>query len=205
MESLIQKYNVSRETYDNLTTLVAQLKEWQEKFNLVSRSSLEEVWTRHIADSMQLFSLIPNKAETLYDLGSGAGFPALVLAVMAKELRPDLQITLIESITKKTVYLNHVRTVLNLENVTVINDRTENLKLPAADVITARAVAALDKLLGFAYPLCSRHTEFIFPKGRTYQDEINQARQKWHFDLKIEPNDVSSDGVILRLTHLRRK
>ena len=205
MENFIKTYNVSRETFANLETYVSLLKQWQKKFNLVSNSSLEHVWNRHIADSAQLFKFLNEEHKRVYDLGSGAGFPALVLSIMAKEVYPQLKFTLIESIAKKTLYLNEVKTVLNLENVKIINDRAENLKLPVADVITARAVTSLDKLLGFAAPFCSSHTEIIFPKGKSFQSEIDEALKKWHFYIKVVPSEVSEEGVILRITNLRRK
>ena len=98
MENFINKYNVSRETYLNFERYVALLKEWQTKFNLVSKNSLEFVWQRHIEDSIQLFNYIPLNSEKLYDFGSGAGFPAMVLAIVAKEKIPHLKFKLIESV-----------------------------------------------------------------------------------------------------------
>lgn len=201
----MQTYNVSRETFAKLETYVALLNEWQQKFNLVSQSSLSEVWTRHIADSAQLFQYLNPEAKKVYDLGSGAGFPALVLAIIAQETYPQMKFTLIESIGKKTLYLNEVKTVLKLNNVKIINARAESLDLPPADVITARAVTALTNLLKFAYKLTDRHTDLILPKGQSFQQEIDEAQKKWNFYVKVEKNPVSEDGVILCLKNLRRK
>lgn len=199
------KYNVSRETYDKLATYVQMLKEWQQKFNLVSNNSISEVWERHISDSAQLFKYLPDDVDSVYDLGSGAGFPGLVLAIMAQEQRPDLKFRLIESITKKTVYLNAVKTELKLENVSIVNERVEKLKLPAAGVITARAMTALENLLTYAERLANRQTLMIFPKGKSYEEELAVAQKKWNFKLAIKKNEVSSDGVILLLQNVRRK
>ena len=152
MENFIKKYNVSRESFFCLEKCVSLLQEWQEKFNLVSRHSLEDVWSRHIEDSARLFKYIDEDVHLIYDLGSGAGFPAMVLAIMAKEKRPEMRFKLIESITKKTVYLNVVKNSLGLDNVEVINDRVENLKLPKADMITARAMTSLDNLCQYSLP-----------------------------------------------------
>lgn len=198
-------YNVSRETYQKLENLVNLLREWQGKFNLVSNNSLADVWRRHIADSAQLFKYLNDDVKSVYDVGSGAGFPALVMAVMAQELRPEIKFTLIESITKKTLYLNEAKTLLSLDNVTVLNKRTEDLTLPPADVITARAVASLDKLLGYVYKFTDRKTKLIFPKGKTYRDEITAANKDWNFKLNVCENQTSDDGVILLLENLRRK
>lgn len=199
------KYNVSRETYDKLTTYVRMLKEWQQKFNLVSNNSLSEVWERHVSDSAQLFKYLPDDIDSVYDLGSGAGFPGLVLAIMAQEQRPDLKFRLIESITKKTVYLNAVKTELKLENVSIVNERAEKLKFPAAGVITARAMTALENLLTYAERLANRQTLMIFPKGRSYKEELTVVQKKWNFKLSVKKNEVSSDGVILLLENVRRK
>ncbi len=198
-------YTVSRETYQKLEQLVALLNEWQAKFNLVSNNSLPDVWQRHIADSAQLFKYLNNQVDSVYDVGSGAGFPALVLAIMAQEQYPDMKFTLIESVTKKTLYLNAVKTALNLNNVTILNQRTEDLTLPPADVITARAVASLDKLLGYVFKFTTRQTKLIFPKGKSYREELEGAGKMWNFKLSVCKNETSEDGVVLLLENLRRK
>lgn len=205
MQNFIDTYNVSRETYQKLETYVALLQEWQQKFNLVSNSSLADVWNRHIADSAQLFKYLNNEVDSVYDLGSGAGFPAMVLAVMAQEQYPQIKFTLMESITKKTVYLNAVKQELKLDNVTVINSRSEDLTLPKADVITARAVASLDKLLNCVFKFTSRQTKLIFPKGKSYKEELDEAEKFWNFKLKVDESQTAQDGVILLLENLRRK
>ena len=205
MQNFIDTYNVSRETYQKLETYVALLQEWRQKFNLVSNSSLADVWNRHIADSAQLFKYLNNEVDSVYDLGSGAGFPAMVLAVMAQEQYPQIKFTLMESITKKTVYLNAVKQELKLDNVTVINSRSEDLTLPKADVITARAVASLDKLLNCVFKFTSRQTKLIFPKGKSYKEELDEAEKFWNFKLKVDKSQTSQDGVILLLENLRRK
>ncbi len=205
MKNFIDTYSVSRETYQKLEQLVALLNEWQAKFNLVSNNSLPDVWQRHIADSAQLFKYLNNQVDSVYDVGSGAGFPALVLAVMAQEQYPRLKFTLIESIGKKTLYLNEVKTVLNLSNVTVLNKRTEDVLLPPADVITARAVASLDKLLGYVFKFTNRQTKLIFPKGKSYRDELEATAKLWNFKLEVCKNETSADGVVLLLENLRRK
>ena len=140
MENLIEKYNVSRETFSKLKTYEASLKEWQKKFNLVSNASLDDAWNRHFVDSLQLLPLIPEKAKIMYDFGSGAGFPGLVLATVLQKKTPYLKIKLIESIKKKTLYLNAVVELLKLDNVEILNDRIENIRKVTADVITSRAM-----------------------------------------------------------------
>lgn len=201
MENLIEKYNVSRETFDKLKHYEASLSEWQTKFNLVSNNSLKDAWNRHFLDSVQLIKYIPEKSKTLFDFGSGAGFPGMVLAILAAEKFPNLKVNLIESIKKKTLYLNSVQKLCGV-NVNIINDRIENLPKQKADVITSRAMCNLADLLKYSYPLSYKDTIMIFPKGKSYQEEIQTARKKWIFDCHVEKNEVSEDGVILIINNL---
>ncbi len=198
-------YNVSRETFAILSRYVNILDDWQAKMNLVSPKSMAEVWTRHIADSLQLYQHLNSDTKTVYDIGSGAGFPAIVLAIQSMVEQRDIKFKLIESITKKTVYLNAVKNELNLKNVEIINTRSENLKLAPADVITARAVAALDKLFALALPLVDKHTVLLLLKGKTYQAEIDEALKHWSFYVKVLPNNIEPEGVILQIANLRKK
>ncbi|HCU59431.1 MAG TPA: 16S rRNA (guanine(527)-N(7))-methyltransferase RsmG [Alphaproteobacteria bacterium] len=205
MESFMSTYNVSRETFAILSRYVNILDDWQAKMNLVSPKSMAEVWTRHIADSLQLYQHLNSDTKTVYDIGSGAGFPAIVLAIQSMVEQRDIKFKLIESITKKTVYLNAVKNELNLKNVEIINTRSENLKLAPADVITARAVAALDKLFALALPLVDKHTVLLLLKGKTYQAEIDEALKHWSFYVKVLPNNIEPEGVILQIANLRKK
>lgn len=201
MERFMEKYNVSRETFLKLKTYEASLHEWQNKFNLVSKASLENAWQRHFEDSVQLFKFIPTSARIMLDFGSGAGFPALVLAIMAQEKLPQLKVKLIESIKKKTLYLNTVKELCKL-NIDVVNDRIENLPAQKVDVITSRAMCNLNDLLKYSLKFTTKQTLMIFPKGRSYQEELDEARRNWKFDCRIEKNEVSDDGVILLINHL---
>lgn len=201
MEKFIEKYNVSRETFDKLKTYEALLHEWQTKFNLVSNSTLESSWDRHFLDSAQLFNLIPNTAKVMYDFGSGAGFPGMVLAIMANEKTPYLKIKLVESTGKKTLYLNEVKTQTNT-NVEIINNRIEKIRPQIADVITSRALASLSELFNYVYKFCSRKTTCIFPKGKKYAEEIAEAKKHWNFDCQLVKSEQSDEGMILVITNL---
>ena len=204
MINVAEKYNVSRETISELETFQKMVLEWNNKFNLISKSSEKDVWQRHIIDSLQLQQFINSNDKILYDMGSGAGFPALVLAIIGKEKFPNLQISLIESIGKKVIFLNEVKNTLNL-NINVIQDRIENLKLPKADIITSRALASLDKLLKYAFPFCNKNTKLVFPKGEKWQEEIATAQKEWNFDFEIFPSQTSQTGKILYIKNIRRK
>lgn len=200
----MKKYNVSRETIDELRAYEASLKEWQSKLNLVSRASLETAWERHFLDSMQLYHLIPKNAKIMYDFGSGAGFPGMVLAIMLKNRTPYLNINLVESIKKKTAYLNEVKRITNT-GVNIINDRIENIRPQIADVITSRALASLDKLFGYTERFFGKNTKCIFPKGRSYEEEIKEAQKHWKFNVEVLPNEQSDEGVILVITNISKK
>ena len=200
----MQTYNVSRETFKTLSDFVDILTNWQAKMNLISSKSLPEIWTRHIADSLELYQYLNADAKRVYDIGSGAGFPAIVLAIAAQGEKRQTSFKLIESITKKTLYLNDVKNKLGLKNVEIINDRSENLKLPPANFVTARAVANLSKLFSLALPLTDKKTVLILPKGKTYQEEIVEAKKNWVFDVIVKKNQVSDDGVVLIVSNLRK-
>lgn len=204
MKNFTEKYNVSCETFDDLNAYLSLLIEWQTKFNLVSNSSLADAWNRHFIDSVQLFKYIPQDAESLVDFGSGAGFPGMVLAVMAKRKTPYLRVTLIESIKKKTLYLKEVAEKTSTD-VAIINDRIENIAPQKFDVITSRAMTALTDLLKYAEPFCHKKTVCIFPKGKSYAEELSSAHKQWHFKCRIEPNETSEEGKILIITDIAKK
>lgn len=201
MKNTVVENSVSRETLERLKAYETSLHEWQKKFNLVSNASLEDAWNRHFLDSMQLFNFIPKTARTLCDFGSGAGFPGMVLAIMAKEKTPYLKVSLIESIKKKTLYLNEVNKITEA-NAVIINDRIENIPPQSFDVITSRAMASLKDLLNYTKKFFGKNTVCIFPKGKSYAEEIAEAEKFGKFDCKIVPSEMSSEGVILIITNL---
>lgn len=201
MKNTVTENSVSRETLERLKVYETSLHEWQKKFNLVSNASLEDAWNRHFLDSMQLFNFIPKTARSLCDFGSGAGFPGMVLAIMAKEKTPYLKVNLIESIKKKTLYLNEVNKITEA-NAVIINDRIENIPPQSFDVITSRAMASLKDLLNYTKKFFGKNTVCIFPKGKSYAEEIAEAEKFWKFDCKIVPSEMSSEGVILIITNL---
>ncbi len=200
----LQKYNVSRETIQKLQDFVAILRDWNEKMNLVSKNSMEDVWVRHILDSLQLIEYLSPDVKSLVDIGSGAGFPGVVLAIAMQEKFPTSQITLVESITKKTVYLKDVCQKLGLNNVKIENNRVESIVFKDVDAITARAVAALEILCGYAYKIGNKQTEMLFLKGQSYAQEDAAARQKWRYDADVYPNRYAEGGVIMKLRNLRK-
>lgn len=204
MKNFMEKYSVSCETMELLNVYHDLLVEWQSKFNLVSNSSLQYAWNRHFEDSVQLYEYIPKNAVSLIDFGSGAGFPAMVLAIIAKEKTPYLNFTLVESIKKKTLYLNEVALKTGV-SVNIINDRIENIKKQKYDVITSRAMTSLNDLLKYAYPFCHKQTVCIFPKGKNYSSELAEAHKTWKFKCDIKQSKVSDEGKILIVTDIQKK
>lgn len=200
----IEKYNVSRETIADLETFQTLVLEWNNKFNLISKSSEKDIWNRHIVDSLQLVEYIQNKNNTIYDFGSGAGFPGIVLAIYAKNNSLDWQITLVESIRKKANFLSEVKNKLNL-NIEIINDRIENLKIKKTDTITSRALGSLEKLFEYVFPFFKKDTKLIFPKGASWQTELKKAQTNWLFNYKDYPSITNNESVILVIENLRRK
>lgn len=178
---------------------------WNERMNLVGPSALAAFWLRHAYDSAQLLALAP-EARVWADLGAGAGFPGLVLAILLKEA-PGARIHLVESMAKRCVFLREVATTLNLP-VQVHNRRAEDVKIAGVEVVTARACAPLPRLLGFAAPLLenkrANQTIGLFLKGENAETELTEARQVWDFQVQPQPSRSDPSGKILRIERLRR-
>lgn len=199
-EDFQKEFSVSRETLDRLEIYYSLLTKWQKTINLVSAKTLPDAWERHFADSARLASFIPESAGTLLDLGSGAGFPGLVLAI----LRPDLAVHLAEPDERKCQFLRTVSRETKTP-VTIHNCRVESLDPELKPgVITARALAPLEKLLEYCLIWASRNPALVllFPKGRDAQAEIDAARLSHDFTLE---EAGAGEGRILRVTGLMHK
>ena len=189
---------VSRETADRLQAYLDLLTLWQARINLVAASTLADPWRRHILDSGQLFGLAPSEAKVWVDLGSGAGLPGMVLAIMGA---PEMH--LVESDLKKAAFLREAARVTGT-SVQVHAVRIEQAKLPPPDVVTARALAPLDKLLDLA----SRHlvpgTICLFAKGETAPAELTDASRHWHMKHDVISSLSDPRGQVLRLREVVR-
>jgi 16S rRNA (guanine527-N7)-methyltransferase len=193
--------NVSRETIDRLEALLAVMVKWNAKINLVSRSSLTDAWSRHIVDSAQIYGLAPENTKNWADLGSGGGFPGLVIAAIAVELNPDLCVTLVEADQRKATFLRQASQELAL-NTKVMSDRIENIEPLRAEVLSARALAPLDMLCGFVARHLAPNGAALFPKGETYTQEIQAAQLNWRFEASIKISVTEPKAVILKLKDL---
>jgi 16S rRNA (guanine527-N7)-methyltransferase len=199
---LAAEFNVSRETMARLEAFDACLLDWSVRHNLIARSTIEDRWDRHFRDSAQLFALIPKTARTLVDLGSGAGFPGLVLAALGA---PRLQVTLVESIGKKAAFLSAAVEAMGLATVDVVPARIESLRLKKPDVITARALASLPKLCAYAYEIGGETSLCIFPKGQDVEVELTEASKYWHMRVERRASLTNPGSTILMIDTLRPK
>ena len=186
---------VSRETLDRLQTYLALLARWQKKINLVGPSTLADPWRRHVLDSAQLLPHIA-PGSTLVDLGSGAGFPGLVLAIMAQ-----LDVHLVESDLRKTVFLQEAARLTGTA-VEIHNQRIESLPALTADVITARALAPLPLLCKLAQPLCHAETVCLFLKGRSAQEELTETQKQTTLQATLIASQTDSEGVLIKVRNL---
>ncbi len=174
--------NVSRETLERLEAFVAVLEKWNPAINLVSKASLDDLWNRHIVDSAQLMAMCPDSAHSWVDIGSGGGFPGLVVAVIAAGMRPEIVFTLIESDSRKAAFLASAARETGVDPV-IINDRIESAAAQNADVLSARALAPLNQLLGFAERHLAPTGVALFQKGETWRSEIGAAEAAWRYNL----------------------
>ena len=190
--------DVSRETADRLATLVELVRRWNRTINLVSAGSLEDIWHRHILDSAQLWRLRPANIILWRDLGSGGGFPGLVLAILARENGASTRFELIESDQRKAAFLTTAARSLEVP-VTVHAARIEDLELAPAPVISARALAPLAQLVGYAKSLRAVDGTALFPKGQTVHKEIAEAARRWSFAHRLHPSATDPRSAVVEI------
>ncbi|WP_342627383.1 16S rRNA (guanine(527)-N(7))-methyltransferase RsmG [Nguyenibacter vanlangensis] len=180
-----------------LDAFAAILTRWNARINLVSPRDLPHLWDRHIADSLQLADLVPPGAR-LADLGSGGGFPGLIIAIAT-----GTDVTLIESDQRKAAFLREAARATGT-SVTVLASRIEDADIPQVQVVTARALAALPQLLDWASRFLAPDGFCLFLKGRNVTDELTAAAAGWHMTISRLPSRTNADGTILKLGNIRR-
>ena len=199
-EDFAVAYNVPRETMAKFSVYADMLADWQTRMNLVGPATLPQTWERHFADSAQLLPLAPQGATWL-DLGAGAGFPGLVIAL----LDPKSHITLVESLAKKCRFLTAVANELGLQRqILIANQRIEKLPPHAPQVITARALAPLSQLFRWGLPHAKPDTIWLLPKGARYADELVEAEARFCFRHEEIQSRTSPDGRIIKATGVAR-
>lgn len=212
-------FDVSRETLERLELYAALLKQWQKAVNLVAPSTLEDIWHRHFADSAQVVSLAERVPGLWVDIGSGGGFPALVVAILRADPRyaplpaPEgvrNRVVLVESHARKCAFLREVARQTGLAQVVdILSVRIESLPtqdtLAAPAVVSARALAALDRLLAYSAPLFAEHTIGLFLKGQGVDAEIAEARKAWSFEARLVQSLTEPQGRIVVIRKLAGK
>lgn len=192
---------VSRETHERLEALLALTRKWNPAINLVSKSSLGDGWSRHVLDSAQLERLAPPTALTWADLGSGGGYPGLVVAALSAETCPLRRVTLVESDQRKATFLREVARQLDLQ-VQVRAERIEDCPPLAAAVVSARALAPLPALCGLALRHLAPDGVALFLKGRDHATELDQARKIWTFQAQTHPSLTDPQAAVLALSEI---
>lgn len=200
-EAFLKDTGVSRETLERLKNYAALLEKWQARINLVGPATLPHLWQRHMLDSAQLIPLAPAPAKprVWIDLGAGAGFPGLVIAIMTGD-----EVHLCEANTKKCVFLREVVRTTGCRNVTIHNRRIEEIEPFAADIIVARAFAPLPKLLEYAAPFFDENTVGLFLKGQYVDDELTEATKYWNISTDQLPSRSDDTGKILKVRSVQR-
>ena len=191
--------NVSYETFDKLCLYYDLLIKWQNKINLISSDTIDHIWERHFLDSAQLINYLPEPNGNIIDIGSGAGFPGMILAVMGI---PNIH--LIESDGKKISFLREVARITN-SNVTIHHDRVEDINIENCKIILSRAVTDLTQLLNLIEKNVSHETISLFHKGKNYSNELEEAKNNWSFEHQIFPSITGHNGVIIKLSHIKRR
>lgn len=193
--------NVSRETYGKLEDLLRLVSKWNKSINLVSSGSLTDGWRRHVLDSAQMILPCDIGTGQWVDIGSGAGFPGLVVAIIAQEIKPGIGVTLVESDRRKATFLSEAARQLGL-SVNVVCDRIESLPGLQASVLSARAFAPLNKLLGDARRHLAPDGFCLFMKGQNHQSEIADTRAAWTYSLEVVPSLTERESVILKVREI---
>ncbi len=198
LKSITGNSNFLQDKITSLQDFSELLLKWNQKINLVSKKiTAEELWQRHILDSAQLLKYIPGQSK-IVDFGSGAGFPAIILALLS-----DDEITLVESDQRKCAFMQEAKAKFNL-NINVICARIEDVKPFDVDVITSRALAPLQNLLEYSYPFYKNDNYMLFLKGQNVLEEIKEASIYWDFTHELFPDAVNKEGGVLKISNLKR-
>ena len=198
IKDIIRVSGATRERCDSLEDYAEILQKWQKKINLVGQSTLNNIWRRHFLDSAQLVQFIPGKTLDIIDLGSGAGFPGLVLAILA-----DCTVRLIESDTRKAEFLRQVIRLTNA-SASVHCGRIEAYSGSGADVIVSRACAPLKNLLEYASVVSHNSSKLLFLKGRSWEMELRACRMMWHIDYNYYASCTDPESAIIEINEFNR-
>ena len=200
----IKGLNVSRETLKSFCEYEALLSKWNKKINLVSQNTLARLWNRHFLDSGQIINHVDALGKKWVDVGAGAGFPGLVVALLLRDRKIDCDMVLVEKNTNKVFFLNEVIRKLNL-NVKVVNKNVDTIEPLNADIFTARAFSELKKLIELAFRHRKERGICLFLKGENYRFELDKTLNYWFFDYDIFDSVSNSSGKIIRVKKIFKR
>ena len=202
--NFIKGFNVSRETVNSFCEYQTLLAKWNKKINLVSKNTLANLWERHFLDSGQIINHVDASGKRWVDVGAGAGFPGLVVALLLRDRKIDCDMILVEKNTKKVFFLNEVIRKLNL-NVKVVNKNVESIESLNADILTARAFSELKKLVELALFHRKERGVCLFLKGENYRFELDKTLNYWFFDYDVFDSLSNSSGKIIRVKKIFKR
>ena len=200
----IKSLNVSRETLKGFYEYKTLLSKWNEKINLVSKNTLVDIWERHFLDSGQIIKHVEASGKRWVDVGSGAGFPGLVVALLLRDRKVECNLVLVEKNPKKGFFLNEVIRKLNL-NVEVVNDNIYTLEPLNADILTARAFSELNNLIEISFRHRKKEGLCLFLKGENYRFELDKTLNYWFFDYDVVDSLSSPSGKIIRVKKIFKR
>ena len=200
----VKSLNVSRETLNGFYEYETLLSKWNEKINLVSKNTLVDIWERHFLDSGQIIKHVEVSGKRWVDVGSGAGFPGLVVALLLRDRKIDCDLVLVEKNPKKGFFLSEVIRKLKL-SVEVVNDNIDTLEPLNADILTARAFSELNNLIEIAFRHRKKEGICLFLKGENYRIELDKTLNYWFFDYDIIDSLSSSSGKIIRVKKIFKR
>lgn len=201
--ALWAELDLSADAMEKLRRLSGLVARWTGRINLVAPSTVPAIWSRHVEDSARLLRFAPRAPRLWADLGSGGGFPGLVVAIALADRQAGSRVVLVESDQRKAALLREALRQLDLP-AEILAERAETLAPLGADILSARALAPLDQLCGFAGGHLAPGGRALFPKGRSWRDEVDSARRNWAFDLDVHGEGGHNAGVVLVLENLRR-
>lgn len=202
MGTELVRRRVSRETFEQMEKYVAEFRRWNARINLASKKTLNQIWDRHILDSLQLSDFIHSHISVL-DLGSGGGLPGVILAIHDQYQGNGSHFHLVESDNRKCAFLRQVVHVCALENISIHSERIEKCAPLKGDMVVARGLTSLSRLL----ELAERHSKngfCIFPKGQNWKNELTEAQKEWDMEYKIHRSVTDSEARLLEIGSFSR-
>ena len=198
-EETIKRFNLKHNEVGLIEIFIKELKEKNKSINLVGKSTIDNIWDRHVCDSLQIITHIKNKKHKILDMGTGAGIPGIFLSILGCS-----KVVMVDSIRKKTDFIKDVITKLNI-SPKVVNTRLEKFNTTPANYIVSRALAPLEKLISYSLLFSNKETSLLFLKGRNVNNEILEAKKKYNFKYSVFNSLSSGEGYVLKINDFKKK